>query len=138
MRAPARSFALPSSSVHPGRQYFDRVEGMSAKSLCRCTLMTVCQQTADPSRQSAGDYSDYGFLEARAGGDFKRNSAPANFIGSAAAVAGHSMFSPPHRDAVTDLKITRSEEHSLLLSSGRDGVVNVWKADYLSGSGRKR
>ena len=128
MHSPAKSFALPSSSAHPDRQYFERVEGKPAKTVGRRTIMTVCQQTADPSSQSAANLPDFAKVDV----DFKRNSAFGNFVGSAAIVAGQSTFSPPHQDAVTDLKITHSEEHSLLLSSGRDGVVHVWKADYLS------
>ena len=103
----------------------------------RCRAKWRCQQTADPSSQSAANLPDFAKVDV----DFKRNSAFGNFVGSAAIVAGQSTFSPPHQDAVTDLKITHSEEHSLLLSSGRDGVVHVWKADYLSGGmtgGRNR
>jgi len=41
------------------------------------------------------------------------------------------MFEPAHADAVLDLSMVRNEHHALLLSSGRDGIVNVWRSDWL-------
>jgi hypothetical protein len=41
------------------------------------------------------------------------------------------MFEPAHADAVLDLSMVRNDHHALLLSSGRDGIVNVWRSDWL-------
>ena len=118
--------------MHPARYYFDRVEGISAKAFGRRTLMTLCQQTADLSVGSANQTPKHGFVQPRTYTESNRSLASRSYVGSAASVSDHSLFSPPHKDAITDMKVISNEEHSLLLSSGRDGVVNVWKADFLS------
>ena len=140
MHSPANSFALLSSKTSPEREYFDRMEGVSMKTFDRRTLMTVCQQTEDISRQSKSDSPRGNYAGVGARRNQQGSKKQGNFVAGAAAVTGHSGFSPAHQDAVTDLKMTRCEEHALLLSSGRDGVVNVWKADFLSAatSSRKR
>lgn len=131
MRSPASSFALFSSKVCPEREYFDRMEGVSSKTFDRRTVMTVCQQTAEMCKQTDRDSPTKIFERVEARIDKRRSKKSGNFVAGAAAVTGNPIFSPAHQDAITDLKLTRSEEHTLLLSSGRDGVVNVWKADFL-------
>jgi hypothetical protein len=44
---------------------------------------------------------------------------------------GFFVFETAHDDAVLDLQMVRSDHHALLLSSTRDGVVNVWRSDWL-------
>jgi hypothetical protein len=41
------------------------------------------------------------------------------------------MSSSAHNDSIVDLSIVISDYHSLLLSSSRDGIINVWRSDWL-------
>ena len=127
------SFAVPNSSCNASRQYFESIDttidvgGMSSGgSWMRPRGASFSSSTSQQNGNGSGS-----------GGG---NSGSSNLTvcqtatvakGSESGAVATGLNGSAHDDAVLDLTMVRSEHHHLLLSSSRDGVVNVWRADWL-------
>jgi len=138
MYTPHTSFAVPQSSSEADSQYFESVNSESDVGGYSSNVSSnINLRSRGHSFSSSNTNTTNNNTFGNGGGNGVSGSnltlcqtvplPPGNQSGATCS----GMLNSAHDDAVMDLKMVRSEHHALLLSSGRDGVVNVWRSDWL-------